>query len=392
MCRVLIDADKPAPGGIAFRVQPPMPRLEVSVSGLPPTLLAGEVVQCSMRLKNSGAMTLHRMSMAAAASSGILLLRRSDDGSGTSSLDVGAGAQQPVGSTGACPAGDLVASFRQGTAVFSLPTAWLGVGQELTLPVWFRCEGNACGCGVVRRRQQASGRCCRCDWCVLTHCHLLTVLLCRAPQVGPAHFALAWRYEPLVRLDALSYRTVRFAQSVEALPSLHLAARLAAGMGGCAPGGCLLQAHVHNAATDALAVTGLNCPNSTWQLCQPSGSGNGGPVLGPDMAATLHRQLVPAGQEVAGTEAAGASGSATMSAAAAGLLDISRRAAAAAAAAAAKHLPVVQQQQQERQRRQRRQQRHAEDEGSMDVVVLWQAGGKDGLAACRGFTCVHRLR
>lgn len=132
--RVLLDVDRPAPGGIDFRVLPPMPRLEVSVAGLPPTLLAGEVVRCSMRLRNSGAMTLQRLSMAVAAGAGILLEAGDDGGDGGSSSEGGSGSGV-----------ELAVSLRQGVEVFMLPAARLGVGQELTLPIWFRwvCCGPA---------------------------------------------------------------------------------------------------------------------------------------------------------------------------------------------------------------------------------------------------------
>ena len=135
-----------------------MPRLEVSLVGLPPTVLAGEVVRCSMRLMNSGAMTLQQLSMATASSAGIFL---GSSSSGSSATDAGAssasaaaavtGAGAAIGSltvveqpgsdgTSSSQATELTASFRRGAAgaVFTLPSARLGVGQELTLPVWFR--------------------------------------------------------------------------------------------------------------------------------------------------------------------------------------------------------------------------------------------------------------
>ncbi|EFN58685.1 hypothetical protein CHLNCDRAFT_140292 [Chlorella variabilis] len=116
--KVLLDADRPAPGGMSFRVLPPMPRLEVSVTGLPAAVLAGEVVCCSMRLKNSGAMTLQHLSMAAAGTAGIFLGGGPAAGSGNGS--------------------DGIGSDGIGVAVYMLPNVRLGVGQELTLPVWFR--------------------------------------------------------------------------------------------------------------------------------------------------------------------------------------------------------------------------------------------------------------
>lgn len=143
--RVLIDAERPAPGGVTLRVLPPMPRLEVSVSGLPPTVLAGEVVRGSLRLRNSGAMSLQRLSMAAAAGTGVFLQPPSGQAS-SGAADAADGPASAGSSSGSGSAPELVASFRQGAAIFSLPAARLGVGQELVLPVWFRWGG----CGAAQ--------------------------------------------------------------------------------------------------------------------------------------------------------------------------------------------------------------------------------------------------
>ena len=231
---------------------------------------------------------------------------------------------------------------------------------------------------------------------------------CRAAHAGPAHFALAWRYEPLVRMEGLACRTVRFARSVEALPALHLTARLAAGAGGCTPGGCLLQAQLHNLASDTLQVTGLACPSRSWRLCQPDsistagGSGGGGSSssstenlqIASDMSAVLYRQLVPAdGAPAAAQAGTGLLGS-SLTDAEAGLLDASRHAAEAAAPKQLQPPAGQQQWQQQQQQPRRRQQQHEdEDEGSVDVVVLWQAAsGQAGATPHRGFTCVHNQR
>lgn len=166
LCRVLIDGDKPAPGGVTFRVLPPMPRLEVAVAGLPATLLAGEVVHCSMRLRNTGAMTLQHLSMAAAAGAGIFI-GGAEQGGGSSGAAGAAGASgaQAAASpttTSASAGEDLQSTFRQGVSVLSLPTTRLGVGQELTLRVWFRWVGlaGACPrlalCEAVRRLNRPS--------------------------------------------------------------------------------------------------------------------------------------------------------------------------------------------------------------------------------------------
>ena len=203
-----------------------------------------------------------------------------------------------------------------------------------------------------------------------------------------------------MKLDALAYRTVRCAQSVESQPSLQLGARLTAGVPGCAPGGCLLQAQLRNAAAEALAVVGLACPSAAWRLAAggAAGLGDGSMQVGSDASAALHCQLVPAGDaapaaaaaahDLAAAAVAADSSSSGLSEAEAGLLEMSRR----VAAALPKHLqpPAEQQQQRQKERQRRRQQR--EHEGGTDVVVLWQARSRDGGMPRRGFCCVHNQR
>lgn len=158
---MLIDADRPAPGGVTLRVLPPMPRLEVSVTGLPPTLLAGEVVRCCMRLRNSGAMTLQRLSMAAAAGTGVFLQPPSRPPSSGAAAPADGAAAAAVSNSGSGGGGapELVASFRQGATVFSLPAVRLGVGQELELPVWFRwVRGRTAGSAAGAPERSRGGR------------------------------------------------------------------------------------------------------------------------------------------------------------------------------------------------------------------------------------------
>lgn len=222
--------------------------------------------------------------------------------------------------------------------------------------------------------------------------------VCRAAHAGPTLFALAWRYEPLVHMEGLACRTLRFARSVEARPGLHLAARLAAGVGGCVPGGCLLQAQLHNLASDALLVTGLACPSRSWRLCEEAansgdGSSSSRPSalrIGSDMSAALYRQLVPAERGAAAAQDTAGPLDSSLTGAEAGLLEASRH---AAAVVAPKQLqPPAGQQQQQWQQQQRRRQQQDEEEGGADVVVLWQAGSQEGAPLRRGFTCLHNLR
>jgi hypothetical protein len=180
--QVLLDAERPPAGGAVFNVLPPMPRLEVSLDGLPPVLLSGQLVRCTLGLKNVGAMTLHGMVMATGsrevyvgasepsfasnepASSGSG--NGSGSGSGSGGEDGGKGrgegaaeggeaavegVQQPdgaprsgsgsdrVGAAGGGRGVEVTWGKRGGVSVFSLPPGTkLGVGQELTLPLWFR--------------------------------------------------------------------------------------------------------------------------------------------------------------------------------------------------------------------------------------------------------------
>lgn len=58
------EPEKRSSSGIALKVLPPMPRLELLLEGFPQMARVGELVKCSMKLKNSGAMTLHALKAA----------------------------------------------------------------------------------------------------------------------------------------------------------------------------------------------------------------------------------------------------------------------------------------------------------------------------------------
>ena len=216
-CRVLIDAgESAAAGGVVFKVLPPMPRLEVSISGLPAAVLAGEIVHCTMWLKNSGAMTLQHLSMAAAGGTHIYLGSGPSSGVGTpavaSTFARAEAARSPGPSEaakcqqGASLAGDGASvapsnpnavaaaacspshnkggnrrsslgsiaghlleplpapSFRHDVIVFTLPNVRMSVGQDLALPVWFRCGANgsrAQSCSSMDRRGRRECFCVR---------------------------------------------------------------------------------------------------------------------------------------------------------------------------------------------------------------------------------------
>lgn len=136
---ILLDAEREAPGGLTFTVLPPMPRLEVDLEGLPPSLLDGQLLRCTMRIKNSGAMTLQHLSLACGSADMFL-------GESTQAADCGPSDEQPASGAadgtehkgeGDCP--EITWSLRQGVPVFTLhPSTKLGVNQELRLPFWVR--------------------------------------------------------------------------------------------------------------------------------------------------------------------------------------------------------------------------------------------------------------
>jgi len=148
--------------GPTIKVMPPMPRLELSLETLPPTLLVGQVTKCTLKLKNAGAMTLHALRCAIDTPSVF--------------LELGAG-QQVVHKPGKGHVFGLTnSSSNKGSTK-------LGVNEEMEV-----------------------------------------VLYARPTQPGPFSFNMCWYYEPLVKLEALPYRTVRATFSANALPSLEMTA------------------------------------------------------------------------------------------------------------------------------------------------------------------------
>eukprot|EP00887_Chlorella_sp_A99_P001561 scaffold8.g1561.t1 len=286
--RVMLDAEAPPPGGVTLKVLPPMPRMEAVVEGLEPTLLAGELVRTTLRLRNTGAMTLQGLAMAAGTDGIYLASPGGGDAAGDSGGSAGGNGtleqlsqlQLDTTSSGQLATGaDVVAvevtyAQRQGVPTFSLPPKLcLAVGQELELPIWFR-----------------------------------------AARPGPTRFSMAWYYEPLVRADSLRWRTLRSSHSVVALPSLHLAAGALAGTPGMPPGACLLQLQVGNSrGQESFRLTRLSCPDGGWHLhslhgvrqaeqppvalaAPPSSSSSSEQLdmqVPPDSSATLHFVLQP---------------------------------------------------------------------------------------------------
>jgi trafficking protein particle complex subunit 8 len=100
-------------GGLAVKVLPPMPKLEVALHGLPPVLLVGQMVQCRLHLKNAGAMTLNALRAATDAKHLVL--------------------ESATGKSVVCR--------HQGSnaiTVFDLPGTKLGVNDELDVPLTIR--------------------------------------------------------------------------------------------------------------------------------------------------------------------------------------------------------------------------------------------------------------
>ena len=171
------EEQEPAAGGLFVKVMPPMPRLQITLEGLPSTLLVGQVAKCSLRLKNAGAMTLHALRCAVNTHSVYLQL---GPPSHTQQLQKQKQRQQQFNNT-----------RKQNTAFTSVFTAppgtKLGVNEELVVDVFIR-----------------------------------------PTRPGPFSFNLCWYYEPLVNLETLPYRTLRATFGTSALPSLEM-------RGWCAP-------------------------------------------------------------------------------------------------------------------------------------------------------------
>lgn len=57
--------DESIGGPLLLQILPPMPRLQVSVQGVPENLYSGEIVRCKFLLSNIGSMTLHKIAAVA---------------------------------------------------------------------------------------------------------------------------------------------------------------------------------------------------------------------------------------------------------------------------------------------------------------------------------------
>jgi hypothetical protein len=155
--------------GIIVKIMPPMPRLELSLQALPSTLLVGQVTKCTLKLKNAGAMTLHALRCAIDTSSVY--------------LELGAG-QQVV--------------HRPGKGhVFGFPGSGGGGG------------GGGGGHSTTKLGVNEE---------------MEVIVYVRPTQPGPYSFNMCWYYEPLVKLEALPYRTLRARFTASALPSLEMIA------------------------------------------------------------------------------------------------------------------------------------------------------------------------
>ena len=417
VCRVLIDVERPPPAGITFSVLPPMPRLDVVLVGLEPTLLAGEVVRCTLKLRNSGAMALQGLSMAAGM--GVF-------------LEGGSGVGAPSGAAGALGVAPPLSQRqgRPGEAVFVLPPdVRLDVGQQVELPVWLRWVTPGCARGELCARGRHPARDARrgpngravvdargivaAPRSLSLHPPLPLPLRAGA-RPGTARFNMAWCYSPTERVDSLRFRTLRCSWSAPSLPCLQLATACVAGTS--EPGRCLLQLHVLNPQSrEPLRLAGVACPGGRWLLSSlPAARGEQPPVdlmdaaaqqscctmaawqpldlaLGPEASATLHYRLMPAG-EAPPAEPASVSTAARALQGAAERFFVEQESAA-------------QQQQQSQEHQQQQQlgtQQHASGPGSrappegemsapLDLVVTWEVS-RGVTEPRRGFSAVHGAR
>jgi hypothetical protein len=80
-----LSRSKDKPQSLSFTVTPAMPRLEGELSGLPDTMLAGEVCRCRLRLTNVGSQPLASLRLAVGHPD--VLCARSGHGLGGDLLD-----------------------------------------------------------------------------------------------------------------------------------------------------------------------------------------------------------------------------------------------------------------------------------------------------------------
>lgn len=96
-------------GGIEVKILPPMPRLEVSIEDMPLMMYVGQVMKCTLRMKNVGTMTLHAVRAAIDTSSVYIVdATRAED------------------------------ARKQGAYVFALEDVRLSVNQERSISVYIR--------------------------------------------------------------------------------------------------------------------------------------------------------------------------------------------------------------------------------------------------------------
>jgi tetratricopeptide (TPR) repeat protein len=366
----LLDAERPPAGGLVFAVLPPMPRLEVALEGLPATVLEGQLVRATLRLKNTGAMTLQGLSMAAGG--GDMFLESSSPASG-GDVDGNGGVETPGGGAPAkkAPSAATVsAATRQGVPVFCLdPATKLGVNQELCLPLWLRCASAE----LIAHGGQFSTRNGRLTWCALCR----RPGACRSTRPGPTRFSCVWYYEPVVKLDALRFRTLRASFTASTLPSLQLAAAVAPAAS--SPGRYLLQLQALNLqGLETFALQQLSVPTAAWAAShlagvQPAGEQRGSLALdvelAPESSAGLHFHL-------AARDGAAGAGDGGLSPAEAYLY--------AAGASAAPREPQPGGKAPAGQ--------GAPPPPPVDAVVKWRATSVAGGQAVSGFHVVHRAR
>ncbi len=227
---------QPAHGSVVFTVLPPMPRLEVTLTDLPPSMLSGQLARCMLRLRNTAAMTLQGLSVAVdsaqlylgdAPEDAVLSTNSADRQPGNGALDCPVAATASGSQAATQPPADGNAAHRptengvddragSGGAAStsrSLPDSHSGIqpgAAQVLRPV-----------SAVRRRTATVYTFPPTTRLSMRSALLLPVWV-RAGGEGPLRIITVWHYEPLVPLDALKFRCLRSSFSSAAVPSMQV--------------------------------------------------------------------------------------------------------------------------------------------------------------------------
>ncbi|BDA40386.1 probable trafficking protein particle complex subunit 8 [Coccomyxa sp. Obi] len=208
---------------LSFTILDALPRLEASVDQLPPTMLAGEVRKCTLRLRNTGSVALRGIRVVS-SSPDVYLPPDNADTSGSTLESLASGRERTAGASALQEPG---IRLRRGMTLYTWPAAQaLGPGQELQGPLW------------VHPRDK-----------------------------GQFAFHLAFLSEPAAPVEGMSYRLLRLSHSVDVLPCLHVAAELAASRADLVT--FLLRLSMRNMqGLQALTVRQVSCLSEGWRISQ----------------------------------------------------------------------------------------------------------------------------